>query len=201
MNCFRSSVLYLCSIIFFVSPSPDNGPLCTTPLYQHTVSEAALQNTPLLRVSASDPDLTSKPQFSISGQGSEFFDMNAKTGQLSIGKKLDRETQSHFSLQVTVRDGGNLDWYCTCQIEVDVTDVNDNPPVFSVPSYSINVPENSPENILLLKVHASDPDQGKVFIYITVLWFVDNGKAFFLLVSYVRWIVLGKPFVLQQTSI
>lgn len=89
--------------------------------------------------------------------------MDVNSGQISIAKPLDRETQSHFLLKATVKDGSKMDWECTCQVEiVKVTDVNDNAPVFSVSSYSVNVPENSPENLLLLKIHASDPDKGKV---------------------------------------
>ncbi|CAL4132582.1 unnamed protein product, partial [Meganyctiphanes norvegica] len=60
-----------------------------------------------------------------------------------------------------VQDTFHQDWYCTCKIEVDVIDVNDNPPVFTQPLYSVNLPENSPEDILLIKVKASDPDKGK----------------------------------------
>ncbi|XP_042222155.1 fat-like cadherin-related tumor suppressor homolog isoform X3 [Homarus americanus] len=138
----------------------DNGPLCTTPFYRHTISEAALPGTPLLRVSATDHDLSPKPQFYLTGQGAGMFAMDINSGQLSVAKPLDRERQSDFMLKATVKDGEKLDWECTCQVEIQVTDVNDNPPIFGMPSYSINVPENSPENLLLLKVHASDPDKG-----------------------------------------
>nr|XP_053631087.1 fat-like cadherin-related tumor suppressor homolog isoform X2 [Cherax quadricarinatus] len=138
----------------------DNGPLCTTPMYHHTISESALPGTLLLRVSATDRDLSPKLQFYLTGQGAGMFAIDVDSGQLSVAKPLDRERQSHFLLKATVKDGGNLDWECTCQVEIEVTDVNDNPPIFSMPSYSINVPENSPENLLLLKVHASDPDKG-----------------------------------------
>lgn len=137
----------------------DNGPLCTTPLYHHTISEAAIPGTLLFKISATDRDLLPKPQFFLTGQGAGMFAMDIDSGQLSIAKPLDREKMSHFSLKATVKDGGNLEWECICQVEIEVTDVNDNPPIFSMPSYSINVPENSPENLLLLKVHASDPDK------------------------------------------
>ncbi|XP_064094852.1 fat-like cadherin-related tumor suppressor homolog isoform X3 [Macrobrachium nipponense] len=138
----------------------DNGPLCTTPVYRHTVSEAAPIGTLLLTVSATDPDLSSHPQFFLTGPGAGKFAMDIDSGQLTIENPLDREKQSHYSLKATVKDGDNLDWECSCQLEIDVTDVNDNSPVFSMPSYSVNVPENSPENLLLIKVHASDPDKG-----------------------------------------
>ncbi|MCL4124572.1 UNVERIFIED_CONTAM: hypothetical protein GTU68_056279, partial [Idotea baltica] len=70
------------------------------------------------------------------------------------------ETRSHYDLKATVRDGGHADWQCFCSILIEVGDVNDNPPSFSQASYSVNVPENSPANLLLMKMYASDPDLG-----------------------------------------
>lgn len=88
------------------------------------------------------------------------FAMDVNTGQLSTAKPLDREEFPTYTLMATVKDGDRMDWECTCEVKIEVTDVNDNAPVFSLSTYSVNVPENSPENLLLLKVHASDPDQG-----------------------------------------
>ncbi|XP_063848744.1 fat-like cadherin-related tumor suppressor homolog isoform X3 [Scylla paramamosain] len=138
----------------------DNGPLCTTPQYHYSISEAASPGTHLLQVTASDPDLTSKPQFYLTGEGAGMFAMDLNTGQLSTAKPLDREEFPKYTLTATVKDGDRMDWECTCEVKIEVTDVNDNAPVFSLSTYSVNVPENSPENLLLLKVHASDPDQG-----------------------------------------
>ncbi|CAL4061882.1 unnamed protein product, partial [Meganyctiphanes norvegica] len=137
----------------------DNGPMCTTPRYQHTISESADLGTILAHVSASDPDLLDYPTFYLTGPGAGDFYMDQSSGQVSIQNELNREEQAHYSLIVTVRDSEHEDWACNVQIEIDVTDVNDNAPVFSQKTYSVNVPENSPENFLL-KVHASDPDHG-----------------------------------------
>ena len=74
---------------------------------------------------------------------------------------------AHYDLTVTVRDGGHADWQCHSAIQIEITDINDNPPKFSEESYSVNVPENSPQNILMMKIHATDPDLGEngVFYY------------------------------------
>ena len=115
----------------------------------------------LLKVSATDADLIMKPQYYLTGPGSEKYSLDQVTGQLTVLKPLDREEKSEYSLKVTVRDGGNADWECTCKVKISLTDENDNAPVFSQPSYSVNIPENSPENYLLMKIHATDLDQGK----------------------------------------
>ena len=140
----------------------DNGPVCVNPVYETTVSEAAAPGTPLLAVLTTDADLTNAalPRFSLAGEGAGMFLIDEDSGEISVARPLDRETQPHFSLTATVRDRDHEDWLCTTQVEIQVSDVNDNPPAFSQTSYSVNVPENSPENLLLLKVHASDPDKG-----------------------------------------
>ncbi|CAL4064237.1 unnamed protein product, partial [Meganyctiphanes norvegica] len=138
----------------------DNAPECNTPYYHTSISESAEPGTILLQVSASDKDLVGKPMFFLTGSGAGMFTMDSDTGHISVLKILDREIQSHFSLKATVRDSGHEEWTCPCQVEIDVTDVNDNAPVFSQNTYSANVPENSPKNLLLLKVHASDNDKG-----------------------------------------
>lgn len=89
------------------------------------------------------------------------FMLDINSGHLSTSKPLDRETYPKYTLTATVRDGDRPDWECSCEVKIEVTDVNDNAPVFSLSSYSINVAENSPENLLLMKIHASDPDQGE----------------------------------------
>ena len=43
---------------------------------------------------------------------------------------------SSYSLQVTATDGGHPALSSTCKVNVLVTDVNDNPPVFSRAEYS-----------------------------------------------------------------
>lgn len=41
-----------------------------------------------------------------------------------------------------------------------VTDTNDNPPVFSEPAYSFDIPENAPRGYQVGLILASDPDLG-----------------------------------------
>lgn len=155
-------------------------PICSRPIYYHRVAEDASPGTLLLRVSADDPDVVSSSQFYLSGKGAGRFAMDASSGQLSIQKPLDREKQSRYNLRVTARDGGHPSWQCFCFITIEVGDVNDNPPIFSQKSYSVNVPENLPENLLLMKISATDPDLGicKFNTRISSIYFSFFGKIY-----------------------
>lgn len=57
-------------------------------------------------------------------------------------------------------DGGTPSLSGTQLIDVIVTDVNDNSPQFERTTYDIEVAEDTPANTTLVRVKASDPDEG-----------------------------------------
>lgn len=77
-------------------------------------------------------------------------------------RRLDRETTPTYRLTGRAMDGGGL--YCSVEVLVELTDVNDNNPVFDQSEYTFTLPENSINNTLLLRVTATDKDKGN---YIT----------------------------------
>ncbi|XP_016157040.1 PREDICTED: protocadherin gamma-B3-like isoform X4 [Ficedula albicollis] len=101
--------------------------------------------------------LTSDPSFSLS--------MKEKAGgknqpELVLERALDREMQSSFELVLTAVDGGEPARSGTVQVRINVTDANDNPPVFSKSVYEARVAENLPVDSLVLQVRATDADAG-----------------------------------------
>ena len=73
---------------------------------------------------------------------------------------LDREEQSCHHLVLMAMDGGEPARSCTTQIRVVVADANDNPPVFTQDVYRVSVPENLPLGSSVLRVMATDLDEG-----------------------------------------
>ncbi|XP_048186997.1 LOW QUALITY PROTEIN: protocadherin gamma-B2-like [Perognathus longimembris pacificus] len=80
--------------------------------------------------------------------------------ELVLEKPLDREQQSGHLLVLTAADGGDPVLTGTTQIQIQVTDANDNPPVFSQPVYRVRLRENMPPGTSVLKVTATDQDEG-----------------------------------------
>nr|XP_054499145.1 protocadherin gamma-B5-like [Agelaius phoeniceus] len=101
--------------------------------------------------------LTSNPSFSMS--------MKEKPGgkkqpELVLERVLDREKQSSFDLVLMAVDGGDPARSGTVQVHINVTDANDNPPVFSKSVYEARVAENLPVESVVLRVRATDADAG-----------------------------------------
>ncbi|KAM4892816.1 LOW QUALITY PROTEIN: uncharacterized protein FYW23_008905 [Sylvia borin] len=84
----------------------------------------------------------------------------SKQPELVLERALDREKQSSFELVLTAVDGGEPSRSGTLQIRINVTDANDNPPVFSKKVYEVCVAENIPFGSLVLRVQATDADAG-----------------------------------------
>ncbi|NXB51117.1 PCDGH protein, partial [Leucopsar rothschildi] len=101
--------------------------------------------------------LDSNPSFSLALMESHD---GSKQPELVLETALDREKQSSFELVLTAVDGGDPARSGTVEIRVNVTDANDNPPVFSKSVYEARVAENLPEGSLVLRVQATDADTG-----------------------------------------
>lgn len=71
---------------------------------------------------------------------------------------LDRERIDTYHLTAVATDGGGL--YCSADVMISLTDINDNAPVFDQSQYTYTLPEDSVNNTLLLRVAATDKDAG-----------------------------------------
>ncbi|XP_042287246.1 protocadherin-16-like [Thunnus maccoyii] len=150
----------------------DNAPVFAKPWYGLEVPENQAP-VELCFLKATDPD---------SGPGGELeyritagdpdgdFHLDASTGALSTSRGLDKETRAKYTLEVVATDRGSPALSSTVTVEVKVLDVNDNSPVFSSSSYSVDVSEDAAEGSQVLKVTATDADEnqnGKVLYFLS----------------------------------
>uniref|UniRef100_A0A8C4SMC3 Protocadherin 2 alpha a 1 n=1 Tax=Erpetoichthys calabaricus TaxID=27687 RepID=A0A8C4SMC3_ERPCA len=105
---------------------------------------------------AVDPDSGANSLKSYQLNQNDNFILQVKEGSkrnkipvLVLQKPLDRELKAKYNLL-----SGNMN------ITVMVSDINDNAPVFAEQMYSVTVEENAPVGTLVVKMNASDPDEG-----------------------------------------
>ncbi|XP_067104145.1 protocadherin gamma-C5-like [Osmerus mordax] len=79
---------------------------------------------------------------------------------LVTDSKLDREVNPQYIIKIIASDAGSPSLTAVKEIIVDISDVNDFPPVFSQRSYTVYVKENNPPGKILCSVSAMDPDLG-----------------------------------------
>ncbi|XP_062332871.1 protocadherin alpha-13 [Osmerus eperlanus] len=79
---------------------------------------------------------------------------------LVLQKPLDREKQFEHRLLLTAIDGGNPSRSGNLNVTITVLDSNDNHPVFSQELYSVTLLENVEVGTVVVKVNATDLDEG-----------------------------------------
>lgn len=90
------------------------------------------------------------------------FDIDRHTGSLVVACQLDRETQAEFRLEIRALDttSASNPQSSTITVKIEVTDINDNPPIWSQNPININVSELTPEGTVIYNFTASDADIG-----------------------------------------
>ncbi|XP_069619756.1 protocadherin gamma-C5-like isoform X14 [Ranitomeya imitator] len=73
---------------------------------------------------------------------------------------LDREETSQYTVELTASDFGSPPLYSKTSVTIEVSDINDNAPVFTQSTYNAFIKENSDPGTLLCTVSATDLDEG-----------------------------------------
>ncbi|NWW58228.1 PCDGE protein, partial [Ifrita kowaldi] len=149
-----------------VTDANDNPPVFTQDRYRASLREDAPPGLIVLNVSASDADAGTNAHITY-GFGEtpakvlQKFIVEADTGTITLKESLDFEDTRSYTLLVEARDGGGL--VSHCKVEVEVLDVNDNPPEITLLSVSSPVPEDSPAapGARFPLPDAHDPDSGR----------------------------------------
>ncbi|KAJ8866041.1 hypothetical protein PR048_033565, partial [Dryococelus australis] len=138
----------------------DNPPYCLKYRYREVLSEGVQPGSYVLTVLASDADEepNANLRFYLTGDGSDYFTLDKSF--LKTARSLDREQQSKYQLEAHVQDRDRPGWECSSQLEIVISDLNDNPPDFSMGSYSATLAEDVEVGTLVTKVHATDIDIG-----------------------------------------
>ncbi|KAF4803669.1 hypothetical protein TURU_014137 [Turdus rufiventris] len=145
----------------------DNSPSFPTAHRTLRIAESATVAARFPLESAQDPDVGSNAVSSYRLSPNSHFSLDVKQQpdgklfpELVLERALDREEQPEVQLVLTAVDGGSPARSGTAQITIQVLDVNDNAPTFDHTTYKVKVPENTPVGAVLLRVNASDPDEG-----------------------------------------
>ncbi|XP_028398312.1 protocadherin Fat 4-like [Dendronephthya gigantea] len=141
----------------------DNDPVFQGTPYITNVKESAVIGTPVIDVNATDIDSGAGGQlkyFIISGNIGQGFTIHEGTGVITVNSPLNRETTSSYALIVRARDSGSPSHQTETTVTIRVGDTNDNYPVFQGQPYIAFVPEDHDTTQPVIKVSATDEDDG-----------------------------------------
>ncbi|XP_069725658.1 protocadherin beta-15-like [Phaenicophaeus curvirostris] len=153
----------ICKVLVEVLDVNDNAPELVVSSFSSPLPESALPGTVVAFFTVRDHDagangkvtcaLDDQLSFSLRSAYKNYYELVTVT-------TLDREETAWYILTVTAADAGSPPLTTTQTFTVDISDVNDNAPVFNQTSYTMYVRENNVPTVLVGAVHASDADIG-----------------------------------------
>ncbi|XP_069510261.1 protocadherin gamma-A12-like isoform X23 [Ambystoma mexicanum] len=167
LDIFSEKILKVYAVEVEIQDINDNLPVFIDKKIYFQVIENAATGTRFALPVAHDADVGENSIQSYQLSANKHFTLGVKnrtdgtkSAELVLEKSLDREEQDVHSLILTATDGGNPVRSGTVQIEITVTDVNDNAPVFNQSVYKFRVLETLPTGVIVGTVRATDIDQG-----------------------------------------
>nr|XP_061793189.1 protocadherin alpha-C2-like [Nerophis lumbriciformis] len=161
------SPLRIFNIELVITDINDNAPHFRRDRVELDVSESATPGERFSLPNAVDPDVGINTIKTYKLSPTEHFAIEIQTGtdgsqyvDLVLTRSLDREDTAIHNLILTAVDGGNPVRSGTANIIVRVQDTNDNTPQFDKQIYTVNMTENSPIGTTVLKLNATDLDEG-----------------------------------------
>uniref|UniRef100_A0A8C3S0B0 FAT atypical cadherin 2 n=1 Tax=Chelydra serpentina TaxID=8475 RepID=A0A8C3S0B0_CHESE len=137
-----------------------SNPLFQSLYYTVKVPENIPLYTPILHTQARSPEGLRLIYNIMEEESLKLFNTDFKTGVLTVTGQLDYESETKHTFTVRATDTA-LGSFSEATVEVEVEDINDNPPVFSQMLYTASVSEGLPAQTLVVQLFASDKDSGR----------------------------------------
>ena len=123
------------------------------------VDENLVSGSTVLKLTATDQDVSDSLTFSVAGTNSGHFAISS-TGLITTTQALDYETVNTYSLNISVSDNTAS---ITEALTITVQDTND-APVFNNAPFTVTVPENN-ASAVVHTVSATDADSGDILTF------------------------------------
>ena len=162
----------LATVHVIVADVNDNAPRFNEETYKSTVPEdfPVGRILPFITIAITDADLGSNGNvtraFVSQNSYNDTFGIivmyadGSVTAQIVVRKPLDREAVPVYTFDITAIDGGSPAISSTATVIINVTDVNDNHPIFTSLAYSFHIQEDLPIGSFVGFVLAQDADEG-----------------------------------------
>ncbi|XP_053812873.1 protocadherin gamma-B5-like [Vidua chalybeata] len=147
-----------------VTDANDNPPVFSKSLYEARVAENLPVGSPVLQVRATDADVGSNGRLSYSFSNVpddvlSLFSIESESGEIRTVGPLDFEEEKKYVFGLEATDGGGLTDHC--EVQIDITDENDNAPEITILSLSSPVPEDAAVGSVVALLNVNDPDSGE----------------------------------------
>ncbi|XP_063304075.1 protocadherin gamma-B5-like isoform X20 [Pelobates fuscus] len=141
----------------------DNAPEISITSLTSPIPEDSPQGTLIALIEVHDQDSGENGEFDCQIIENIHFQLilsSSKYYKIVTTKAMDREKESCYNITVQASDRGSPPLSTTKTIRLDISDINDNPPIFTKSTYVAYVPENNLPGGSIYSMHALDIDTG-----------------------------------------
>ncbi|XP_057215070.1 cadherin-12 [Triplophysa rosa] len=169
----------------------DNPPRFSKSIFHLRVPESSAIGSAVGRIKAHDLDIGKNAEVEyniVPGDGGNMFDITTnehnQEGIIMLKKPLDYETKKAYTFKVEASNA-HMDprfhsfgpFKDTATVKINILDV-DEPPVFSKPTYTMDVYEDTPQGTIIGAVTAQDLDAGNSPVRYSIDWKSDLDSFF-----------------------
>ncbi|XP_052005726.1 protocadherin beta-16 [Xyrauchen texanus] len=150
-----------CKVIVDVIDANDNSPVINMMSKSSDISENAKLGTVTAIINVQDIDSGENGKVQCTVKDSLPFTLRSTSNNffsLVTDGDLDRERESEYNITVTCADEGVPSLSSSVTLSLQISDVNDNAPVFDKSSYEASVQENNTPGLSIFTVRARDAD-------------------------------------------
>ncbi|KAG8579345.1 hypothetical protein GDO81_010829 [Engystomops pustulosus] len=157
-------------VLIEVIDENDNAPEISISSISTPITEDSAPGTVVALLEIHDQDsglngevqclITENVPFQVVSSAGNFYKIVTKSS-------LDREKISSYNITIQASDKGSPEMFSKTKIQLDVSDVNDNAPVFQKLAHTAFIPENNLPGASIFSIQARDLDSG------------DNAKVFY----------------------
>ncbi|XP_053319430.1 protocadherin gamma-B7-like isoform X29 [Spea bombifrons] len=150
-----------CKVSIQILDANDNAPEIIFTSVSNPISENSLPGTVVALISVRDRDsgengnvkcqITDSTNFKLISSSVSYY-------KLITSSMLDREQKSEYNIMLSAIDNGSPPLSINKTIQINISDVNDNPPVFQISTYVVYITENNTPGSSIYKVNAIDQD-------------------------------------------
>eukprot|EP00063_Salmo_salar_P080629 XP_014055464.1 PREDICTED: protocadherin gamma-A11-like isoform X21 [Salmo salar] len=148
-------------IIIDIVDVNDNNPVINIMSKSSSIAEDSSTNIVIAMINVNDPDSDHNGQVNCGiNENIPFTIKSTSNGFYSLvtDSDLDRERDSEYNISVTCSDEGVPSLSSSVTLTLQISDVNDNAPVFERSSYEANIIENNTPGLSIFTVKARDAD-------------------------------------------
>lgn len=147
----------ICSFRVLIEDVNDNSPIFDRKSYHEKLKQQTSAPSDIFRMSATDDDADNNAiiEYSLEAdeETSKYFEVDKVSGWVKLKKALG--VKSSFTFKAVATDKGEPPLSSKVDVTIEVFDLNVNPPSFPKQLYTVDIPENTKEDTLVLTIDAS----------------------------------------------